>query len=1403
MLDFMMVSTRSGQKKGTIEIYPKFILKKSSDLMIRGSDFYAIWLEDQNRWSTDEQDAIRLIDREVDVYYQSHKTEFSEFDVKVRHMWDSDTGIIDKWHKYCQKQMRDNFHMLDEYLIFSNTETTKESYASKRLPYPLEAGDISAYEKLMNTLYDPEERKKIEWAIGCIVSGDSQKVQKFMVLYGAAGTGKSTVLNIIQDLFEGYCAVFDAKALGSSNSSFALEPFRKNPMVAIQHDGDLSRIEDNTRLNSLVSHEAMTVNEKFKSAYENKFRAFLIMGTNKPVRITDAKSGLIRRLIDVTPSGNKLPGREYKKLMAEIKFELGAIAKHCLDFYEENPDRYDTYIPIHMMGASNDFYNYMIDSYSVFKREDGTTLKSAWEMYKTYCEEANVGYPMSQRAFKEELKNYFKEFHERFDTGDGTRVRSYYSGFRSEQFGRELAPEKINVPEKESEMWIELREQPSLFDKVCMGCPAQYASEEETPKKPWDKVKTILRDLITSKVHYVMPPLNHIVIDFDLKDENGNKSLELNLKAASKWPKTYVEVSKGGQGLHLHYIYAGDPTRLERLFDQDIEIKVFNGKSSLRRRLSLCNDLPIATISSGLPTKGEKVVDFDKIKDEQHLRNLIKKNLNKEILPNTRPSIDLIYKDLKTAYDSGMDYDVSDMHDEIFHFAMNSSHQADTCLKIVKDMPFRGKEECTLQRVAQAVVAIHDVVSEDPIFDTEDDLYFYDIECFPNLFFISLKRRDLKEHQHFFNPTPSEISSMLRKKLIGFNCRKYDNHMLYGCLIGYNNLQLFDLSQKLVDDDLERDKKPFFRQAYNISYTDVYDYCAKKQSLKKWEIELGIHHQELGLPWDQPVPKEKWEQVATYCDYDVDATQATFEHTQADFLARQILADLAGGTVNDTTNSLTGKIIFGNDQNPQKEFHYRNLAEPVKFLSEEDMEFLKEACPEMMAEPHGEAKSLLPYFPGYTFDKYRRLSMYCDEEVGEGGYVYSEEGMHYWDALLDVASEHPHSAIAEIIFGVRYTKVFRDVVEGRVSIKHEAWSELDHILGGRLKPYIQWVLDGKITSKDLAYAIKIAINAVYGQTAATYPNRFKDERNIDNIVAKRGALFMIDLKKAVQERGFTVAHIKTDSIKIPNATPEIIQFVMNFGRRYGYTFEHEATYERMCLVNDAVYIAKYATAEDCQALYGYVPGDNQKHGGEWTATGTQFQVPYVFKSLFSKEPIEFKDLCETKSVKTTIYLDMNETLPDVSGLEKELSKAEQKYKKGELSDTLIEETRKRLEPEIEKGHHYHFVGKVGLFCPMKFGTGGGLLVREGVDNYGRKKYDAVTGTKGFRWMESEMVQELGKEDQIDRGYYNDLVNQAVATIEKYGDFEQFVSDDPIPKPTFSVDGFMNIPDNADDELPFD
>lgn len=1302
MIDFLFIARRTG-KHGVIEIYPKLIIKHSKDLMIRGGDFYAIWLQERGLWSTDEQDALQLIDRELDNYADAHKADFDNY--RVLHMWDAESGMIDIWHRYCQRQMRDSFVMLDEKLIFSNTDVKKEDYASKRLPYPLEQGSIKAWNELMSVLYAPDERMKIEWAIGAIVNGDSKKIQKFMVMYGAPGTGKSTVINIIQKLFAGYYSAFDAKVLGSSSNAFALEAFKANPLIAIQHDGDLSRIEDNTRINSLVSHESMTVNEKFKSAYENRFKCFLILGTNNPVRITNAKSGIVRRLIDVEPTGNKVPAKKYEELISQIDFELGAIAWYCRNVYENNKHAYDDYIPIRMLSASNDMYNFMEDSYYVFKKEDGVSLQVAWEMYKNFCTSTNVPYMSSRRVFKEELMNYFRDYKERVNTDSGERIRSYYSGFKTEKFEKK-SDFGASIPEK-AKSWVDFKVQHSVLDDICKDCPAQYANETGTPTQKWEKVKTKLADLDTSRLHYVKVPENHIVIDFDIPGEDGKKSFERNLEAASKWPKTYAELSKSGAGIHLHYIYSGDASKLSRIYDEHIEVKVFTGKSSLRRKLSKCNDIPVAPISSGLPMKGEKMVSTDRVQSEKALRVLIMRNLNKEIHPYTKPSIDFIYKILEDAYNSDLTYDVDDMRNSILGFAASSTNQADACLKIVSKMHFKSKEPTAV------------VTYEAPI-------VFFDCEVFPNLLLVNWKFQSTPDKEEptvyrLINPSADDIAKLAQYRLIGFNNRKYDNHILYARMIGWSVEAIYNLSQQIINEHTG-----FFGEAYNFSYTDIYDFSAKKQSLKKFEIELGIHHQELGLPWDQPVPEEKWEEVAQYCDNDVLATEAVFNARHADFVAREILADVAGMTVNDTTNSLTTRIIFGKEKSPR--LVYTDLA-----TGESDD--LIEVEPDILTK-----NTYLNAFPGYEWVKGedgRMHNMFRGTDLGLGGYVYAEPGMYWNVALLDVASLHPHSAVALNYFG-EYTKNFNDLMDVRIYVKHKEYDKAKKLFNGKLAKY----LDDPKQAKALSQALKIAINSVYGLTSATFENPFRNRKNANNIVALRGALFMRTLQDEVQQRGFTVAHIKTDSIKIPDATPEIIDFCMKFAEKYGYTFEHEATYEKMCLVNDAVYIARYLDADQCQAQYGYMPEKNEEHSKEWTATGTQFQIPYVFKTLFSHEPVVFADLCQTKTVsKGAIYLDKNEDLPE-----------------GE--------------------HKYIFIGRVGSFCPIKPGCGGAVLLREsGVNDAGEKTYAAVGGSKGYRWLESEMVHELQMEKDIDRSYFDKMADDAADAIAKYGDYELFVADD--------------------------
>ena len=636
MLDFLRVYKQS-TKRGVVEIRPDFKAIESEDIMTRGGGFYAIWVEERGLWSTNIFDAYRLIDREIRRVADEELAAGTDA-VHPMLMEISSTGSIDKFKKYCEKQMPDHFHQLDQKIIFANTPVDKKDYASKRLPYALEPGECPAYEELISTLYSPEERHKIEWAIGAIVSGDSKKIQKFVALYGEPGSGKGTILNIILKIFgwndedpkKSYCTVFDAKALGSATNAFALEDFRSSPLVAVQQDGDLSRIEDNTKLNSLVSHEFMTMNVKFKSTYPARFSTFLFIGTNKPVKITDARSGLIRRLIDVSPSGKKIkPLSKYNRLVKQVDYELGAIANHCLEVYESDPEKYDDYIPATMLGASNDMYNFVLENYFSFKEEDNITLAVAYPRYLDFCERWKVKYTMSQRAFKEELKSYFKDFKERGRKADGSRPWNYYTGFRYEKFGNE---DSADISEEKPKSWLEFKEQESLFDREYAFLPAQYASKNDKPIAAWSDVKLQLKDLDTKKTHYVLPPKELVCIDFDIPDKDGNKDYEKNFEEASKWPPTYAELSKSGGGIHLYYSYSGDVSKLSKIYEPFIEIKTFPGNSSLRRRLTKCNDIPIKAISSGLPVEeGDKMVNQDVILSDKQLQKFIWRNHHEHI----------------------------------------------------------------------------------------------------------------------------------------------------------------------------------------------------------------------------------------------------------------------------------------------------------------------------------------------------------------------------------------------------------------------------------------------------------------------------------------------------------------------------------------------------------------------------------------------------------------------------------------------------------------------------------------------------------------------------------------------------------------------------------------------------
>lgn len=1385
MYDFLIVDTeiRKVGREQVLVISPDFDVNlRTKDLMVRGGDFYAVWDEESGLWSTDEQTVTDNVDAALKEYRKQEEANPSEaYDrIRVRTMRRASSGMIDRWHKFIQKQMRDNYHMLDEKVTFSNTEVAKDDYISKRLPYPLQKGETKAYDQLMSTLYDPEELRKLEWIIGAIISGDSRHIQKFGVIYGPPGSGKSTWLEeVVEQLFPGYIEGFSAKAMGSKNNDFAADALKNRPLILIDPEAKLDRIEDNTMINSIVAHDRIEVNPKYGKKFSARFDAFLILATNTPVKITDAKSGLLRRLIDVYPSGRTLPYRKYMELKRQLKYELSGIAWHCLQVYKEmGEDYYGDYIPRRMMALTNDFYDFLDNNFDDLAERDAITEAEIWKRYKDYCEFAGA-YQAPLRIVRQELQSYFENFEERGHI-DGKRVRRLYSGFKKGKFQDTQDVKEEKSPEEES--WLKFDFEVSRFDEEFKDWKAQYEvdyGKGGQPEKAWDKCRKRLADLDTHKTHYVLPPddITIIMLDFDICNEDGEKDFNLNYALAKTYPATYAELSKSGGGIHLYYFWNGDPDELSSVVAPHVELKAFKGKSAIRRKLTKCNNLPIETLSSGLPKKGVKksMVDQKDVKTERQLRFRIGKALAKGYHNDTTSNVDYIKFLLDQAYESGMKYNVTDMAGDVWKFACNSTNQSEKCRATVSEMKFKSEDDEEVE-----AYGIEDEGAPKIVIDTE--IYRPDPETDnPGLFLVCYKflGTDMKPScvNALVNPQPHEVEELFRYGHIGFNNLEYDCYMLWAASMGKNNQDLYDLSQDIITYH-KQDVKNY--KAKEMVYADVYDICkaaGEGMGLKKWEIKLGkegklpdsVIHKEMGIPWDQPAPKDRWPEIIDYCKNDVLATEVVYWETQPYLKARMFQVDLVHAlhgenvkaNVRDTANTLSKRIIFGKNKKPQSAFNYRDLSKPVgadqyeeyreKFG--EDYKFRvwnEKGLPEYQDYIPGmnmpEGWSILPFFPGYKFDRYapkRKKSWFMDDYGGEGGRTYSKPGLYenVWDG--DIASQYPHSIMAEVLFGPEYTRTFSDIVKARIAVKHLDFETAGKLLNGALKQYLS-----EETAKDLAQALKIVINSIYGLTSASFENEFRDPRNEDNIVAKRGNLFMMVLKAQIESMGYEVCHIKTDSIKIPNADDNIKDFVVEFGREYGYEFETEAEFGKFVLLNDAAYVGKCTD-------------------GSWIFKSDQFKPSFLQKMLFTKEPIVFEDYCQTFSVQQgAIYMDKNEDLPDVSAEEKRLEYLTKKLMKEEVpkgyeSLEMVEKEMGELDAKIRAGHQYEFIGKVGQFVPVADGIGGGKLYRI---QDGRRF--AIGGTSGYRWLEADTVRLYGWQDRVDLGYFREICDETVADINK-------------------------------------
>lgn len=1355
MYDFLRVERKYNNKLQRNVYSPTYVIKSNiKDLLIRGQKFYAIYNYNTGLWETDDSVATTLIDEQVKEYVDKNESQAFKEDPEhspiIMRLSDQQNHLINQWHSFCERDYRPEWDpkcQLDQKVIFSNTDVKRSDYASKKLSYPLQEQATPYYDKICEKLYLPEEREKWEWYVGCLLAGDQDKIQKMLVFYGEPGTGKSTIIGkvLADTVFEGfemgYVSKFEANNLVGRNE-FATDFLEKDPVLVYDDDAEMNMITSRTTLNKIISHEAIRVNAKFEKAFVTRPHCLMIVGSNEPVQLSP-NSGMNRRLIDVRPTGNRLLPDEYDECISNLQYEKSGIAWRCLQVYKKHgPHYYDHYIAEDMLSRTSPFQNFVLENYLALK--DGCSLAAAYKLYTDYAEECNFKNILVRYKFRDTLKLYFRSYDDQ-----------KFSGFKYDRIGMDdpNAPKESKDDEKPKESpssWIELKSQPSIFDETYKDCLAQYEQDnkEHPLRYAWSNCKTTLKDLDTSKVHYVMGPKNLIFLDFDKRGPNGEKDLEENLRVASKFPRTYAEVSKSGGGVHLFYIYTGgDPDKLSRILEDNVEVKVPKGGTSIRRKLTLCNNLPIAEISSGLPFKEEKVntmVDWEGFKNEQELRKFIAKCILKKHHGYTRPEVNFIYKGLEEAYQKGFTYDVRDLQNDIFGFASNSTNSAQYCMELVSRMHFcskdvEEKEDNATEEYKKAPIIFLDceiAPSARQALNAGTKLYDDCPEDTPALFLIEWKYQGDDDVKVMCNPTAREVEKLFRYRIIAHNGINYDSNMLYAATQGYTQEELYNLSKKLTDKNKEVQKRAKFSQARHLFYADTLEYPTEKIGLKKWEIKLGIDHQEWDRDWDQPVPKDQWDKFEGYCKNDVVSLEAVFNATHNDFVAKEMLVDLVpGSSMIDSTNSISTRFVKGDADH--LELVYTDFTTGKQYGDGVPFEMpiiSKEEYDKIGDDWTGVTPINNNQFPGYHLvdigDPKGPHNFFRGIDIGRGGYVYSNPGMYGRCVTKDSASHHPSSIEQLNLFG-KQTKRYSDLKKARYAIKHKDFNSVRNMFDGKLAKYFTGSEEQlKSNAKAVSTAFKLILNAFYGMTSS--PNDYfeaKDPRNINNIVALRGAMVLKIIQDEVEARGFKVAHVKTDSIKIANPTDEILDYVVKRGHDYGYTFETEHTWNRLCLIDDAQFIG----------LHDY---DDPDSPFAWDATGKKFQVPYIYKSLFTHEPITFEDMCETFTVNAgALHLVFDE------GTDKEVDK---------------------------------YIGRVGQFTPVLTGKGAHLYrVNEG------KRYAASGSTnketkERYDWLESKEVVNNHLEGIINKSFYISKCNDAIDTLNKFGNYDQFVTVD-IPK----------------------
>lgn len=151
---------------------------------------------------------------------------------------------------------------------------------------------------------------------------------------------------------------------------------------------------------------------------------------------------------------------------------------------------------------------------------------------------------------------------------------------------------------------------------------------------------------------------------------------------------------------------------------------------------------------------------------------------------------------------------------------------------------------------------------------------------------------DTEAVEHFLNSDPDLW-------LCGYNFRDYDQYILKGTLLHYDNDQLKALNDLLIFGEVDQVWEYLGQDAWNVDIPPIIDLfhdIVPAKSLKEIEGNLGMKVVETGVSFDieRPLTEEELKIEIEYCKYDVYATGELYKHRLTYLKTKKTLCEMSG-----------------------------------------------------------------------------------------------------------------------------------------------------------------------------------------------------------------------------------------------------------------------------------------------------------------------------------------------------------------------------------------------------------------------------------------------------------------------------------------------------------------------------